>query len=65
MKLSDLFVPKYLHSKAEVRTKAVNNLNDINLLNQISEKDDDAGVREAASIRANELKQAQDALLSK
>ncbi len=59
MKFSDLFVPKYLNSNPEVRTKAVMKMIDIKLLDQIAEKDDDDGVRDAASRRAQELRSAQ------
>ena len=51
MKFSDLFVPKYMHSNPEVRRQAVHRLDDAKLLQQISEKDDDAGVRQAAAQR--------------
>ena len=48
MKLSDLFVPKWQHSNPEVRKKALEKMTDASLLAQISEKDEDTGVREKA-----------------
>ena len=64
MKLSDLFVPKYLHSNPEVRVKAVEKSDDIKLLRQMAEKDEDAGVREAAAAQATILEKKQQAILS-
>ena len=64
MKLSDLFVPKYLHSNPEVRVKAVEKSDDIKLLRQMAEKDEDAGVREAATAQATILEKKQQAVLS-
>ena len=51
MKFSDLFVPRYMHSNPDVRKQAIVRLDDAKLLQQISEKDDDAGVRRAAAQR--------------
>ena len=55
MKFSDLFVPKYLNSNPDVRIKAVNKMDDINLLKQIAEKDEDHTVCKAAADRVQEL----------
>jgi hypothetical protein len=57
MKFSDLFAPRYLHSNPEVRKKAIAHIEDAKLLLQISEKDDDAGVRQAAAERLVAFKQ--------
>ncbi len=51
MKLRDLFVPRWHHSNPEVRKKAIARIDNTELLKQISEKDDDPSVREAASDR--------------
>lgn len=51
MKLRDLFVPRWHHSNPKVRKKAIARIDNPALLKQISEKDDDAMVREAASDR--------------
>jgi len=64
MKLSDLFVPKYLHSNPEVRIKAVKKSDDIKLLRQMAEKDEDSGVRVAAADQATILEKKQQAVLS-
>ena len=58
MKFSDLFVPKYLHSDPNVRLKLVAKTSDINLLEQMAEKDGDALVRRSAAERAQTLKGA-------
>lgn len=55
MKISDWFIPKYLHSNPDVRLKFVKNSNDASLLEQMSEKDENAKVREAAANRARIL----------
>ena len=55
MKFKDLFVPRYVHSDPEVRLNFVKNSNDAKLLQQMSEKDSDAMVREAAAERAEML----------
>ena len=56
MKFSDIFVPRWQNSNPDVRIKAVNKLKDVKLLAQIVEKDENEGVREAASNRLNTLK---------
>ncbi len=48
MSFRDFFVPKYLHSDPGVRIKFVKSLNDRILLKQMSEKDKDKVVRNAA-----------------
>jgi hypothetical protein len=58
MKISDWFIPKYLHSNPDVRLKFVNNSNDAHLLRQMSEKDKDVKVREAAAERVKKLRTA-------
>lgn len=55
MKFKDIFVPRYLHSDPEVRLNFVKNSNDAKLLQQMSEKDPDAMVREAAAERTEML----------
>lgn len=55
MKFRDLFVPKYLHSDPDVRIKFVNKLDDKNLIKQMSEKDENQGVRAAALDRLQSL----------
>jgi len=61
MKFSDLFVPRYMHSNADVRLQSVERLEDARLLEQIAEKDADARVRTAAAKRAAALKGAKSA----
>lgn len=56
MKITDWFVPRYLHSNPNVRLKFVNKTEDTKLLKSISEKDDDGNVRKAAAERAKKLK---------
>ena len=56
MKFSDLFVPKYLHSNPDVRLKLIAKTGDINLLEQMAQKDADANVRRSAAERAQTLK---------
>ena len=58
MKFSDLFVPKYLHSDPDVRLKLVARTGDINLLEQMAQKDKDATVRRSAAERAQTLRGA-------
>ena len=58
MKFSDLFVPKYLHSNPDVRLKLISKTGDINLVEQMAQKDKDAVVRRAAAERAQVLKGA-------
>lgn len=57
MKFSDLFVPRYMHSNPEVRRQAVQRIDDAKLLQQMSEKDDDDGVRQAAANRLVTIRQ--------
>ena len=56
MKFSDLFVPRWQNSNPEVRRKAVMRSTDMKLLSQISEKDVDLQVRQAAQQRIDDLK---------
>ena len=56
MKFSDLFVPKYLHSNPDVRLKLIAKTGDLNLVEQMAQKDKDAVVRRAAADRAQVLK---------
>ncbi|MBU8911828.1 MAG: hypothetical protein KOO65_11220 [Desulfobacterales bacterium] len=56
MKFSDLFVPKYLNSNPDVRQKFVARTKDVNLLEQMAQKDEDPGVRRSAAERAQMLK---------
>ena len=58
MKFSDLFVPKYLHSNPDVRLKLIAKTGDINLLEQMAQKDKDANVRTSAAERAQILRTA-------
>ena len=55
MKFQDLFVPRWQHSNPEVRKKAVENIKDIKLLNQISEMDENEMVRDAALEQLRQL----------
>lgn len=55
MKFSDIFVPRWQNSNPEVRKRAVERIKDIKLLAQIAEKDDDAGVCQAARLRLDSL----------
>lgn len=59
MGLSDLFVPKYLHSNPKVRMKFVNKCQDLHLLEQMTEKDEDADVVQAAKDRIQMLSASQ------
>lgn len=56
MKFSDLFVPRLQNSNPDVRRRAVMKTTDIKLLSQISEKDLDEQVRQAARKRIDDLK---------
>ena len=56
MKFSDLFVPRWQNSNPDVRTRAVMKNTDVKLLMQISEKDLDDQVRQAALKRIDDLK---------
>ncbi|MCF8093079.1 MAG: hypothetical protein K9K40_11555 [Desulfotignum sp.] len=51
MGFSDLFVPKYLHSNPKVRIKFINKCKDIQLLEQMTQKDGDENVVQAAKDR--------------
>jgi len=55
MKFSDIFVPRWQNSNPEIRMRAIERLNDIKLLEQIAEKDEDAGVCQAARLRLESL----------
>jgi len=55
MRFSDFFVPKYLHSNPKVRIKFVSNTTDVNLLEQMIEKDEDDSVVMAARDRLQAL----------
>ncbi len=59
MGFSDLFVPKYLHSNPKVRIKFVNKCQDLNLLEQMTEKDEDNTVVQAARDRIQALSAGQ------
>jgi len=56
MKFSDIFLPKIARSDPEVRKKAVENESNVQLLEQVIEKDSDQGVRELARKRIEELR---------
>lgn len=56
MKFSDLFVPRWQNSNPDVRRRAVMKSTDMKLLMQISEKDLDNQVRQAAQKRIDDLK---------
>ena len=55
MKFSDLFIPRWRNSNPDVRIKAIEKLDDINLLKQISERDEHAMVRDVAADRIAKL----------
>lgn len=55
MGFSDFFVPKYLHSNPQVRIKFVNKTTDLNLLEQMVEKDENEDVVQAARERIRAL----------
>lgn len=55
MKFKDIFVPRWQNSNPNVRIKAVERMNDISLLRQISEKDEHPMVRDIASDRLAKL----------
>ncbi len=59
MGFSDLFVPKYLHSNPKVRIKFVNKCKDLHLLEQMTEKDEDENVVQAARDRIQVLNTSQ------
>ena len=55
MKLRDLFVPRWDHSDPMVRKKAVEKMNNIELIKQIAEKDEHPMVRDAAMAMLDRL----------
>lgn len=55
MRFSDFFVPKYLHSNPQVRIKFINSTTDLNLLEQMVEKDENDSVVMAARERIQAL----------
>jgi hypothetical protein len=57
MKFQDLFIPKWRRSNPKVRIKAVANLTDSKLIEQIAERDEDADVRKAAAARLISLQE--------
>jgi hypothetical protein len=59
MGFSDLFVPKYLHSNPKVRITFVNKCKDRHLLEQMTEKDEDENVVQAAKNRIQVLSAGQ------
>jgi hypothetical protein len=60
MGFSDFFVPKYLHSDPRVRMKFIATTTDVNLLEQMVEKDEDDEVVRAAQERLGELTVSQN-----
>ena len=58
MKLRDLFLPKLAHSDPKVRMEAVAKEENMEVLRQVYKKDGDAGVRECARKRVEELESA-------
>jgi len=55
MKFSDLFIPRWRNSNPHVRIRAIEKIDDINLLKQISERDEHAMVRDVAEDRIDKL----------
>ncbi len=55
MKLRDLFVPRWDHSDPMVRKKAVEKMNNIELIKQIAENDEHPMVRDAAMAMLDRL----------
>jgi len=55
MKFRDLFIPRWQNSNPNVRTKAIERISDINLLKQISERDEHPMVRDIAADRLAKL----------
>jgi len=55
MGFSDFFVPKYLHSNPKVRVNFVNKCDDVDLLEQMIEKDENENVVQAAKDRIQML----------
>jgi hypothetical protein len=56
VKFRDLFLPKIARSDPEVRKEAVLKEINVELLKQVSEKDNDPEVRELALARIRELR---------
>lgn len=55
MKLRDLFVPRWDHSDPMVRKKAVEKMDNVDLIKQIAERDEHPMVRDAATALLNRL----------
>ncbi len=55
MKLRDLFVPRWDHSDPMVRKKAVEKMNNIDLIKQIAERDEHPMVRDTAMAMLDRL----------
>jgi hypothetical protein len=54
--LSGMFGPGYKQKNPEIRKEAIKSLKDTAILSEMAEKDVDAGVRDAAKKRLEELK---------
>ena len=61
MKFSDLFLPKIARSDPEVRKEAIRNETNVQLLQNVIQKDSDPDVRNLASQRLSELTADQEA----
>ena len=55
MKLRDLFVPRWDHSDPVVRKKAVEKMDNIDLIKQIAVRDEHPMVRDTANALLNRL----------
>ena len=55
MKFRDLFVHRWQHSNPNVRIKAIEKLNHIELLKHMAENDDHPMVRDVAAARLSRL----------
>jgi hypothetical protein len=55
MKIRDLFVPRWDHSDPMVRKKAVEKMNNVDLIRQIAERDEHPMVRDTATALLNRL----------
>ncbi len=55
MRFSDFFVPKYLHSNPKVRIKFMQSATDLKFLEQVTQKDEDDTVVQAARERIQAL----------
>jgi len=55
MKLRDFFVPRWDHSDPMVRKKAVEKMNNVDLIRQIAEQDEHPMVRDTAMALLNRL----------